>query len=62
MRSGFCTPSYNEAGSPLKGGKSGASTEPQWCNSRGVVRWVFAILTALSSPKCHSLSEKSKIS
>jgi carboxymuconolactone decarboxylase family protein len=36
MRSGFSTRSVNESGSALNGGKSGASTQPQWCNNNGV--------------------------
>ena len=36
MRSGFSTRSGNESGSALNGGKSGASTQPQWYSSNGV--------------------------
>ena len=39
MRSGLSTRSWQEAGSALNGGKSGASTQPQWCSSSGV-SWV----------------------
>ena len=36
MRSGLSTRSGNESGSALNGGKSGASTLPQWYSSSGV--------------------------
>jgi hypothetical protein len=36
MRSGFSTRPGNESGSALNGGKSGASTQPQWYSSNGV--------------------------
>ena len=36
MRSGFSTRPGSESGSALNGGKSGASTQPQWYSSSGV--------------------------
>jgi hypothetical protein len=36
IRSGFSSRSGNESGSALNGGKSGASTQPQWYSSNGV--------------------------
>src|SRR5687768_12464699 len=60
MRSGLITCFFNFSGSPLNGAKSGESTDPQWQSRRGVSGYAFAILTAPSNVKCHSLSEKSK--
>src|SRR5688572_30584273 len=60
IRSGLTIAFFNLSGSPLKGGKSGASTDPQWQSRSGVFGYAFAIFTAPSKVKCHSLSEKSK--